>query len=544
MWHARWKGLVLRLVFVGLTAAPSSCGRSGQDTPQGPSDLGELAIPLEARAASGTVYRLVGIFYVTGKADLSLSTEDVPGAPAIKRRLADGDYAVTLADGWELRRKADAGLQPTSNAVLVSPQVQSFSIRPGQTTQVVFKFEVDKEPLSGEGTLEISVSVEERARDGGAAGDGATDAGADAPNPMCAVGPYSDGDAWDGTYDFQQWYIVPFTVGARGRLVAGFYRGYAFSDDEGQTWTTRELSAQISARRHWPHPAVSANGASVWLFVAGQGVLHSSDGGDSFAWVSALSGLASFQEGWVSVSPYDERHILAYAVSEDFSGSLIGSLYRSMDGGSIWVSLDQPLAASGATDAHAIAFDPSTPNRFWIADMPAGVFETNDGGASFVSLRGSTHAFISDVARTFDGTNDRLAVLGSCAAPKSTVIGQNLWSDSVGDSPHCCPWPTMAVDPFNLSTAVAYQCHDALPPNLRYSTNGGVNLTLATWPSSLDVDGHHMRSVSVDPHHSRTFFATHDNEWTILKSSDGGKNWNPVGWLPGHGCAPNANRRF
>ena len=46
----------------------------------------------------------------------------------------------------------------------------------------------------------------------------------------------------------------------------------------------------------------------------------------------------------------------------------------------------------------------------------------------------------------------------------------------------------------------------------------------------------HVRSVLVDPFHRRTFYAMHDNQWTILKSTDGGKTWLAVGWLPGHGC--------
>jgi len=372
--------------------------------------------------------------------------------------------------------------------------------------------------------------------DAGAAGvAGESDGGGHTSPPGCPIELYADGDVWDKTYDFQS-YLVPLTVGPNGRLHAGFHRGYSFSDDDGKTWTTKDLSAQISLQRHWPQPAVSADGNSVWLYVAGQGTLQSLDAGKSFAFVSALSGMSAFDRGWVTVSPYHAQHVLAYAVREDTSGSLVGTLYRSIDGGTNWANLDSAIATAGANGALSAAFDPATPDHFWIADMPEGVFETSNGGVAFASVAGSTHDYISGVTRSFDGTDFRLVVTGSCSAPSSTVIGQNVWQASTGDSPHCCPWPALVADPFEPAAAVAYQCHDSGSDNLRYSTDGGVNLTLSGWPSSLDTATQHMQSAHVDPYHRRTFYATHDNQWTILKSTDGGMTWAAVGWLPGHGC--------
>jgi photosystem II stability/assembly factor-like uncharacterized protein len=352
-------------------------------------------------------------------------------------------------------------------------------------------------------------------------------------------GPYADGDVWDKTYDFQQPPFVPLAVGPSGRLYSGFYRGYAFSDNDGQSWTVKDLSALIPARQPWPEPAVSDGGTSMWLFLRGQGTLVSRDGGGTFARVTALSSLSSFDSGRVLISPYHDRHLLAYGSREDASGSLAGSLYRSIDGGNTWVNLDGALAAAGANGAHAATFDPNTPDHFWVTDMPEGVLETTDGGGSFAEVPGSTHSSISNVARTFDGTDFRLVVTGACDAATSTVIGRNAWQPSVGDSPSCCPFPVAIADPFDPSSTVLEQCHDEDPANLRFSTNGGVTFGLATWPTSLDVTTPptlHVTSVHVDPHHRRTFYAVHLNQFTILKSTDGGQNWTAVGWLPGHGC--------
>jgi photosystem II stability/assembly factor-like uncharacterized protein len=414
----------------------------------------------------------------------------------------------------------------TSVATWLSDEVSAL-ISPGRVTDVALTMRRNA------GGANVSVNFPDAAvpAEGGAVRS-------DAAPPGCTVVPYADGDVWDGTYDLQSPF-VPLVVGPNGRLFSGFYRGYAFSDNDGQSWKVKDLSALIPARQPWLDPAVSADGTSVWLFLRAQGTLVSRDGGGSFALVSALSGLSSFDSGRVLVSPYHDQHLLAYGSREDASGSLAGSLYRSIDGGNTWVNLDGALAAAGANGTHAAAFDPNTPDHFWVADMPEGVLETTDGGGSFAGVPGSQHSFISNVARTFDGTNFRLVVTGACGAATSTVIGQNAWQESDGDAAGCCPWPVVLADPFDPASTVLEQCHDADPANLRYSTNGGVTLSLATWPTALDstsAPSLHVTSVHVDPHHRRTFYAVHANQQTLLKSTDGGQNWTAVGWLPGHGC--------
>lgn len=168
------------------------------------------------------------------------------------------------------------------------------------------------------------------------------------------------------------------------------------------------------------------------------------------------------------------------------------------------------------------------------------MFETSNGGGTFAAVPGSTHTFISTVTRTSDGTNPRLVVTGACSAATSTVIGQNAWQSSAGDSAHCCPEPRVVADPFDLASAVLFQCHDFDPTNLRYSIDGGVTLSVATWPKSLDDATMNppliVRSIIVDSHHRRTFYGVHQNQWTILKSTDGGKTWVAAGGLPTRGC--------
>jgi len=104
---------------------------------------------------------------IAGTADLTLATDDYPGQTVIDRTLAAGDYTVTLADGWQLLRETSNGDVPTTNAVLLSSPVKAFTIVSGQVTQLAFSFEVDGQPVSTGGTLEISIDVTERVPDAG-----------------------------------------------------------------------------------------------------------------------------------------------------------------------------------------------------------------------------------------------------------------------------------------------------------------------------------------------------------------------------------------
>ena len=89
-----------RCAFVLGLLAPAmafSCRHSGGDG----QEEGVVIIPLEATAASGAIYRLVGSFHVTGPTDLTISTEDYLGTSAITKPLVTGIYSIALADGWE-----------------------------------------------------------------------------------------------------------------------------------------------------------------------------------------------------------------------------------------------------------------------------------------------------------------------------------------------------------------------------------------------------------------------------------------------------------
>jgi photosystem II stability/assembly factor-like uncharacterized protein len=152
-------------VAVALMVIPQalgSCHREIRGTGEGVASL-----KLEATASSGTTYRLVGQFVIGGTTSLTVSTDDYPGQSVIDQALPVGNYTVTLAVGWQLLRRMPSGDVATSNAVLLSPQTQAFTILSGQVTPVGFSFEVDGQPVVVGGTIEISIGVTERTLDAG-----------------------------------------------------------------------------------------------------------------------------------------------------------------------------------------------------------------------------------------------------------------------------------------------------------------------------------------------------------------------------------------
>jgi hypothetical protein len=156
----------LALVLLAVPPLLGSCHRGNEGKPP-KGGVGVASLRLQATAASGATYRLVGQFVIAGTADLTLSTDDYPGQSMIDQTLAVGDYTVTLADGWQLLRKTSSGDVPSTNAVLLSPQVQSLTIVSGQVSLVTFSFIVDGYTVSTSGTLTISIEVTERIPDAG-----------------------------------------------------------------------------------------------------------------------------------------------------------------------------------------------------------------------------------------------------------------------------------------------------------------------------------------------------------------------------------------
>ncbi|MBS2014434.1 MAG: hypothetical protein JST00_16220 [Deltaproteobacteria bacterium] len=159
------KTLRPRTLLLGLvvSALPMSVLASGcspsEPAPALAEHTGELAFPIVATGSSGTLYRLVAKFAVTGTAARTLTSD---GAESVlSTELAPGEYDVRLQTGWKLYRQSPgtAGeLVPMTSATLTSLNPAHVTVQAGAKSSVRFDFDVNGEDVSfGNGTVDVQV---------------------------------------------------------------------------------------------------------------------------------------------------------------------------------------------------------------------------------------------------------------------------------------------------------------------------------------------------------------------------------------------------
>jgi hypothetical protein len=124
--------------------SPSTAAGSGEPT-SGGAAFGTLAMPL-ATIVNGIRYRLTtDRFSLSGPIEQDLQHNG--DGSIVVAALPEGDYEVTLHDGWVLERQAETGFEAVV-AELVSPNPRAVHIDSEQTTTVAWLFQTDGTPLS------------------------------------------------------------------------------------------------------------------------------------------------------------------------------------------------------------------------------------------------------------------------------------------------------------------------------------------------------------------------------------------------------------
>jgi hypothetical protein len=111
----------------------------------GDARFGTLSMPL-ATIVNGIRYRLTtDRFSLSGPIEQDLQHNG--DGSIVVAALPEGDYEVTLHDGWVLERQAESGFEAVA-AELVSPNPRGVHIESEQTTTVAWLFQTDGTPLS------------------------------------------------------------------------------------------------------------------------------------------------------------------------------------------------------------------------------------------------------------------------------------------------------------------------------------------------------------------------------------------------------------
>ncbi len=318
-----------------------------------------------------------------------------------------------------------------------------------------------------------------------------------------------------------------------GKLYAGYYRGYVYSTDEGNSWTLVDVSGLINSSTRWTVIATSFDGQRIWLSIPGVGTYVSKDSGATFNYETQLSSL-NYADGIVKVlqSPYHSNHLIAYTARQTGYGQVGGLMYRSIDSGDTWQNLNPAIASAGSVGpsySDPITFEPNNTTTFYYMSMPSscpgtpGAYITNNGGTSFTQITGATACYASGIERAANGATGRLLIGGACTQLKYSPISSFSWSGVSGANSGCGGWDLITAHPLNLSKML-------ISRGTLYSTNGGTTAQSCSIPSlnSGDWVGY---SQIVNPNQDGVFYMI-SYYGKIIKSTNGGATFASVGAIP------------
>lgn len=264
----------------------------------------------------------------------------------------------------------------------------------------------------------------------------------------------------------------------------------------------------------------------------GAGVLKSTDGGSTYTLQENFAGSPGGYPYYIN-----DLYIRSDNSSVLFAATNSG-LFRTTNGGDSWGYVSKP---SGTRRATEIVGDPFTPSTFYVAYgnfSTDGIYKTTDGGSSFTKLTGGfpTHGFYRISLAIAPGDP---SVLYACLADtitygthsimKSTDAGAN-WTQvatpmdaSIG-STHLGPqgWYNNVIAVSPADPAVVYTGGI----NFFRSVDGGGTWNRMTtgYPSGgagyMHVDQH---AIVVDPANSQIIYA--GNDGGVYKSTNGGSSF-------------------
>ena len=327
------------------------------------------------------------------------------------------------------------------------------------------------------------------------------------------------------TFGDLAWRMVGPMRGGRTRAVAGVPRqpsvcyigavngGVWKTDDAGRTWRpifdgqpTQSIGA-IAVAPSDPNIVYVASGEGLLRpdLSVGDGIYRSRDGGRSWTHLGLTAGQ---QIADLAVDPRDPSRLFAAVLGRPFGPNPERGIYRSLDAGATWQRI---LYKDADTGGSAVAIDPAHPEivyaGLWQARLGpwedknefngtgGGLFKSSDGGNTWKHLTTGLPANLSQINIAIaPSAPERLYAIIGTAEPGgySSAAGLGVFrSEDSGES-----WTRITTDP---------------RPALR-------------------IGGDDLAVVRVDPTNADVVYSA---SIVTMKSTDGGKSWQPLRGAPG-----------
>ena len=286
---------------------------------------------------------------------------------------------------------------------------------------------------------------------------------------------YGLGQVWKSTDNGTNWSLIsnglpdgrPELVldklsgvaGNRTMYCASFGNGIYKTTNSGGAWSAVNNGIGADASKIWELLINPNNSSELYAGVnsfGGGGALYkTTDGGN--IWIK----LSSFPAFDILTIDYDKTNNIIYVgATDNYDFNTDGGLYRSADGGTTWTKI------FNHTRIVDVEIDPNNSNLIYVASQPwyevwlpninPGIYKSTDGGTNWNNISGNlSHSFIDFIKLNPNNTSQLFAGTG----------GGGLWVndnatavDQVGNTiPSKFTLSQNYPNPFNPSTTISYQ---------------------------------------------------------------------------------------
>ena len=297
-----------------------------------------------------------------------------------------------------------------------------------------------------------------------------------------------------------------------GHFGSGVYKTF----DQGTTWYRKSLGlGNLIIQSLATHPTSSA---IVFAGTYGGGIYRSTNGGES--WQASNGGVLNNHIIYdIEVDVANPQRM--FVVSR-ISGSLVGYLAKSLDGGLSWTILLTGNDFSTPDYFYDVDIDPGNPNVVYLAAHEHGFYKSLNGGASFYEINtGVTETQNSARSFAIDNAYAGLVYGGVWHGDGvyRTWNGGATWVRSSVGLPVGVRVTKVTLDPFGRQQKRVFSCTFG---NGLYSSDDFA----ATW-NSRGLAGQEINDfVIADGNPQRWYAATQNNG--IFRSSSYGSNWKSI----------------